>query len=389
MSQAKSINITPLHQVSPTLAETIRNCPLQAGLNHDAATAPFILGYPQAWLGTAYHEVLSELCTLSHHNIANGDNIQALWHNAIDKQHSRIMKHPLDKRYGTVENWPGYHLTFSGLMIAADRLNSLFKLDGVTIADKELTIGHNFAFEKQLSAFNGLLVGRPDLYNSEEVIDFKTGAIVERASDKVTFTNVKPGYIRQLRIYAFLVSNVIGQWPRRAAIWPLNGAPLELNIHPDECIQEAHEAVKILTSYNFKLRNAASPLDISSPSPSKCSRCLFQILCPAFWENINADWLEELGTHAIVARVYAPTKSLYSGSSIMIPLEILRGTIESTSCQVSPVPLAVHENITELQTGDLLRIVSLPAKAKNTIVPSIRTVIIRCSELPDLRIHDR
>jgi len=31
----------------------------------------------------------------------------------------------------------------------------------------------------------------------------------------------------------------------------------------------------------------------------------------------------------------------------------------------------------------------LPAKAKNTIVPSIRTVIIRCSELPDLRINGR
>lgn len=389
MPQAKSIYITPLHQVSPTLAETIRNCPLQAGLNHDAGTAPFILGYPQAWLGTAYHEVLAELCTLSHHNMSNGDSIQALWNNAIDKQHSRIMKHPLDKRYGSSENWPGYHLTLSGLRVAADRLNRVFKAHEFTIADKELTLEHNFAFEKQLSAFNGLLVGRPDLYNSKEVIDFKTGAIVERASDEVTFTNVKQGYIRQLRIYAFLVNSVIGQWPRKAALWPLNGKPLEFDIHPDECVQEANEAVKMLTSYNSKLSSAASPLDMSSPSPSKCSRCLFQILCPAFWEEVTADWLEELGNHTIEARVYAPTKSLYNGSSIMIPLEILRGTLESTYCQVSPVPLAIHDNITELQTENLLRIVSLPAKAKTTVVPSIRTVIIRCSELPEIRVHDR
>jgi hypothetical protein len=389
MPQAKPLKITRLHQVSPSLAEVIRNCPLQAGLNHNPAAAPFVLGYPQAWLGIAYHEVLSEFCTLSHRGTASDISVEALWQNAIDEQHSRIMKHPLDKRYGAPEHWPGYHLTLSGLGVAANRLNNLFKVDNFTTAHKQPTTGHDLDSEKQLSAFDALLVGRPDLYNSEEVIDFKTGAIAERASGEITLTDVKPGYIRQLRIYAFLVNGATGRWPRRAAIWPLGGAPLEFDIHPDECIQEAHRAVETLTTYNLKFSHAASALDMSSPSPSNCARCQFQILCSGFWENLNPDWLEALRAHAVEARLCAPIKSLYDGSSVLIPLEIIRGTVQLATCRLSPVPVAVHDNITELQTGDLLRIVGLPPNAEGTIIPSLRTVMIRGSQLPDLRICDR
>ena len=72
----------------------------------------------------------------------------------------------------------------------------------------------------------------------------------------------------------------------------------------------------------------------------------------------------------------------------MIPLEVLRGTAKPHFCQVSPVPLAIHDNLTELQIGDRIRIVSLPASTKTTIAPSIRTVMIGCSELPEIRVHD-
>jgi hypothetical protein len=56
-----SVELSSIQAVSPTLAETIRECQLRAGLSRIPRSYDFILGNPKAWLGTAYHEVLERI----------------------------------------------------------------------------------------------------------------------------------------------------------------------------------------------------------------------------------------------------------------------------------------------------------------------------------------
>ena len=78
--------------------------------------------------------------------------------------------------------------------------------------------------ERDFTAFGGRLVGRPDVIRAGKVVDYKSGAILER--DDATQTNVvKAAYGRQLRIYGYLVRETLGcshvssisrlsRWPR-------------------------------------------------------------------------------------------------------------------------------------------------------------------------------
>ena len=65
--------------------------------------------------------------------------------------------------------------------------------------------GDRPAFREQaFTAFGGRLIGRPDVIRAREVIDYKSGAILEH--DAATETDVvKAAYVRQLRIYGYLV----------------------------------------------------------------------------------------------------------------------------------------------------------------------------------------
>lgn len=380
------VSIIPFDHVSPSLAETIRRCPLQAGLSRCKETAPFTLGHPQAWLGAAYHGVLAGLCTLSPSGASSENELKALWKQAIERQYSRVVRHPLDKRYGTPERWPGYNLTLASAGVAAARLHGVLATQGHTFLHLARLPEHGMVVEKRLSALNGQLVGRPDLYNSDVVIDFKTGAAIEQVSGETQTTRVKPSYVRQLRIYAFLVWSSLRQWPKKAAIWPMNGAPVEVEISPDECAHEAEAAVSMLTQYNADVRGARSPVSVASPSPSTCCGCPFQILCPAFWKTVAVDWLADLGSHVIEAHVSETPKNLYGGSAVLVPLTVERGTVEHRSCQIGPVRQDIHEVAAHLQQGDILRIVGLPPGTKTTMVPSIRSVVMRREDLPEIRV---
>jgi len=152
---------------SPSLAETMRACPLRAGISRGARSSGYVLGNPKAWLGTAYHEVLEKIASA----VSGDGDVDAaanqLWNDAIATQYQRTLAHPLDRRFGSPETWPGYHLVRASALL---RAREQIATGGPGFGASETVEGETIR-ERQFAAFGGKLVGKPDVIRRPEVID--------------------------------------------------------------------------------------------------------------------------------------------------------------------------------------------------------------------------
>ncbi|MCL4851001.1 MAG: PD-(D/E)XK nuclease family protein, partial [Bryobacteraceae bacterium] len=214
------LGVGPLSAVSPSLAELLRNCKLRAGFSRIERATQFVLGNPKAWLGTAYHEVLA--AAASHTGTALDNVVSAAWERAIRRAHERAKAHPLDRRFGEPETWPGYHVIAAMARVRAQQF----------AADKSHTENCRDALgakagsyrEQKFSGAGGKLVGRPDVVRPDVIIDFKSGSVHEQGAEE----EVRASYVRQLRLYAFLVKEALGSWPQRGILVPMIGSPVEI-----------------------------------------------------------------------------------------------------------------------------------------------------------------
>ena len=101
MEEQREYELPPISSVSPSLAETLRNCPLQAGISRIREVRNYVLGNPKAWLGIAYHTVLERMWAAG--TSGGGDQFDELWRNSVSNIQSQAIAHPLNKRFADPE----------------------------------------------------------------------------------------------------------------------------------------------------------------------------------------------------------------------------------------------------------------------------------------------
>jgi hypothetical protein len=279
---SETIRLKPLEVVSPTLAELLRQCKLRAGLSRAEGADRYVLGNPKAWLGAAYHAVLNAAGRASPSEIETV--VTKTWDSAVQGEYERARSHPLDRRFGPPESWPGHHLVRALVFVRAREL----VLSGPG-KNGSAASGESAAFpcrEREFSGAGGRIIGRPDVVRPGEVIDFKTGDVFEDQD----MEEVRPAYMRQLRLYAFLVKETFGWCPQRAVLLPMTGAPVAIELDPQECEAEAAQAIRLMTEYNEFLTRSIDIINLASPSPATRRWCPVQLLCPAFWIAIGPNW---------------------------------------------------------------------------------------------------
>jgi len=359
------------------MAETMRTCHLRAGISRSAGNSTFVLGNPKAWLGTAYHEVLEKIAAAADSSQDLDAAAERLWDEAIAAQYQRSLAHPLDRRFGSPETWPGYHLARASALLRArelvarggTRFNATGSGDTGTIR------------ERQFAAFGGKLVGRPDVIRQPEIIDYKSGAILEH--DEISQSDiVKAAYVRQLRIYGFLVKEVLGWWPARGMLLPFAGAGVEVPLDSNECTREAAEAIALLDDYNAKVTACATPNQLASPSPSTCKWCSYKLLCAPFWSAVGPDWSEQLDGAVIEGVLHELPRPIHGGAAISLAIDIQNGSEGVRQVQIAPLNPNVHSAITAVAVGDRVRLVGLRARPDGSLVPTTRTVLARAEDLP-------
>jgi hypothetical protein len=364
------------------MAEVMRVCQLRAALSRAQGTSHFVLGSPKAWLGTAYHAVLEHIVS----GRAAGENVEQaidrLWNEAIAIQQTRASSHPLDRRFGSAENWPAYYLVRASTGLRARELVASF--DSHAQHSHYSTSAESLPEyrEREFTAFGGKLFGRPDLVRNHEIVDYKSGSITEFAEDAQEEV-VRAAYVRQLRIYGYLVRENLGTLPRRGLLVPFAGPPVEVGLEQRDCEREAAQAVAVLDSFNADM----SKLNVSrlaSPSPESCKWCPFKGICPAFWQNISGNWSGYLGGEAVEGRVATDPARIHDGSAIAVSVAVERGTKVDGVVQIAPLSLQTHAAACSLRKGDNVRVTGLGKRADGSVAPTQRTVVARTADLPSL-----
>lgn len=382
------LELSRIPAVSPTLAETMRVCQLRAGLSRIPSSYTFVLGNPKAWLGTAYHEVLDRIADIDFSIESFESAAEGLWDHAVSAQYERTLLHPLDRRFGLPATWPGYYMVKASAILRARELAGSAQ-DGGSLprVEPDSTQRQAFIREQTFRAFDGRLVGRPDLIRAREIVDYKSGAITEQ--DEATQTDVvKASYLRQLRIYGFLVKEALGYWPERGILLPVAGAGVEIALDPSECTREATEAVAVLDGYNAQLTRAAAPSDLASPSADNCKWCPFKLLCNPFWEATTAAWSEQLDGAAVEGVLDEPPMAIHSGAAVAVSLDIQTGSEGPRRARLAPLHPSV-QLATTIAAGDRVRLVGLRTRPDGSLVPSSRTILARVDDLPTIGLETR
>jgi hypothetical protein len=376
-----TLELPEIRATSPTLAETMRACLLRAGFSKAIGSSEFVLGNPKAWLGTAYHEVLETIIEISLGEESLEAAVERLWNQAIAAQQSRAGAHPLDRRFGSPTAWPGYHIARASVLLRAQEIaGGPPALQPLT---KQLTgtAPSSTIREQEFNAFSGRLVGRPDVICANEVVDYKSGAILEH--DAATQTDVvKASYVRQLRIYGYLVKQTLGWWPQRGVLLPLGGPGVEVSLEPSECEREANEAIALLDLYDGKLRTASAPGDFATPWPGSCRWCPYKLICPSFWQASSPAWSGQLDGAAVEGILAGGPAEIHAGAARAIAVDIQAGSEERRRTQIAPLNPSTHASVTSLAAGDRVRLVGLRARADGMLVPAQRTILARVADLP-------
>lgn len=207
------IKLQPISAVSPSLAETLRNCSLQAAFSRFSELSEFVLGNPKAWLGIAYHEVMGKIWIPTKMEFTEDELIEHLWSNAICSIEQKAIDHPLNWRFSAPEKWPGYYLTRACVQMQVKQALTERPLESTS--KESSTVMSNTIREQQQTAAGGKLVGKPDIIMDDEIRDYKSGKIyVETDEGRV----IKEEYVRQLCLYGHLVHANYGKCPKKGRL---------------------------------------------------------------------------------------------------------------------------------------------------------------------------
>lgn len=364
--------------VSPSLAEILRNCSLQAALSRITGIREFVLGNPKAWLGTAYHDVLEKLWKPTGKEITDIELVEHLWANTIDALRQQVIVHPLDRRFATPEKWPGYHLVRACVQIQAEQV--LAEQSRLPVTAMPLSNAAGTLREQVLTAMDGKLVGKPDVVMVSEIRDYKLGRIYDKTTDGTQ--TIKQDYVRQLRLYGHLVHENYGYCPNKGKLMPMQGQVVEINLDPEICAAEAAEAIKLLDSFNAQLATSVEVSSLATPSPGICRWCQFKALCPAFWSRVDDSWAEELGSASVWGVLKESPALIHNGRAFSISIEVSAGTTASSKVSIAPLDGKVHAQLADFQAGYAVRIVNLYQRRDGQLAPTPATLCFRDIDCP-------
>jgi hypothetical protein len=250
--------------------------------------------------------------------------------------------------------------------------------------DSVKVVGH--IREKQLTAMEGKLIGKPDVITSDAIWDYKSGNVYDESPHGAKI--VKESYVRQLLLYGYLVNENYGRYPDVGKLL-MQGEAVEIQLEADRCTNEAIQAVSLLDSFNEKLTSSVDVTDLATPSPSACRWCNFKTLCPAFWREVNEDWTEQLGSAAIRGTLKSAPTQIQNGRAFSLSISVLSGRSAPRDITVAPLNKEIHPQLSEFLVGEAVRIINLFLRRDGQLAPTDTTVCVRESECPEFSVDDQ
>jgi len=347
-----------LTHISPSAYEASLNC-LAKAVWYSTGERRILPDQPTAILGTCFHTVLAAA------NIGrfNGDleRVRVSARDLFDEQAKFLYEraHPLlQAKFPSVERMPYYNLHRERATLHAASISSTRPISNISVdAGNEAVRGQSRS-ERQFASRDGLIVGRPDYVDrtSGTVVDYKTGVITDGQPSAVTEPEA-----RQLRLYAYLVSEGGELVVSKGAIVRGDGRRIEIDIPKSAADAEASRARAQLQAINAAGDAGKSFEDLASPSPTNCSMCSCIPLCDAFWRDSKPEWAESCGVHVEGRVTELNRTTIQDFRLVTLDVEVSRGTADCASVSLEQVPeswLTIRGSALP-SVGDVVRLVHI------------------------------
>jgi hypothetical protein len=239
--------------------------------------------------------------------------------------------------------------------------------------------------ERRLVARGGRLIGRPDRFDSTTVTDIKSNL-----PDQTTPVGAEifKRNRRQIQIYAAIIADSLGFWPKKGIISGASGETVEFSLAPADCNAEADAAVADLATWNSALSSAARASDIASPSESSCSTCRFQLVCPAFWTWLARSSPDSTPSRARVAAA-GPLKSVQLGNDGDLQTVALANVVSTQPGMVGATLVtrrSIHGTLPPNLIGSECRIVGAEIRRDERLAADWLTVLMPTNGIPQIDI---
>jgi hypothetical protein len=354
----------------------MRLCGLRAGLASCREAASWVLHDPRMWLGTALHALLA---TARHEHIPN---LEAAWDAEIAQFVQRIGSHQFDQRFSDPSRWPSYYLIRQRALSSGAELNAARRPPGASVGQRSPM---RSGTERRLIARGGLLTGRPDRFDTSSVTDIKSNLPDQTAP---VGAEVFKRNRRQIQIYAAIIAESLGFWPRKGVISGASGETAEFSLVPSECDAEADRAVEDLANWNRARSSATKASDLASPSESSCSTCRFQLVCPAFWT-----WLAQRSPGGTPCRAPVAAAGILQSVQLGNDGDLQTVTLaEVVSAQPGMVAAclvtrrSIHGTLLPSLAGSECRIVGAEMRRDERLTADWGTVLMPTERIPQINI---
>ncbi|MCY7351537.1 MAG: PD-(D/E)XK nuclease family protein [Cytophagaceae bacterium] len=261
----------PLRRISPSQVQRLLDCPLRLVLRntYGELLPPTVYTY----FGSAVHDLFQWAVQTG---VRDEAGLRQYLEESLEAQHQKCREAGYEALLPLKHNVKNYGLRYN----AALRKAASFPIsDEPTDAPPGTPYEPSEKVEEWLSGFGGKLAGRADLIRYRdgywELVDYKTGLLTDSNGA------LKPEYLAQMKLYAFMMRETLGIHPDKIWLEPLVGEPVELSFSPEECRAFADEVVAVLTKTNLHWREADWPI-LARPDKERCHSCESRPACPAY-----------------------------------------------------------------------------------------------------------
>lgn len=272
----------PSAPVSPSLYEALTECPLRACFGCSPGYGPRTS--PRTRLGTAYHDTLARLPSLSISGLTRRgmrDKAVTWFREELAVQRARAERHLRERAL----TWPEEQIQAMEISLALKTNDVPVHLPLTRNVEQQvdrpqenyqphLSTGPSLR-EQPLVSRDGLVCGRPDLIESGPsggvVVDYKTGSLDAEET--------RARYVRQCLVYAWLWHDQPYSWPATYRI----ENPILGQVYEDAVDQDL--AAKIVSD----MRRIAQQMPLTGPSTElartgdHCGHCAYRPWCEPYW----------------------------------------------------------------------------------------------------------
>jgi CRISPR/Cas system-associated exonuclease Cas4 (RecB family) len=279
ISKILATPLQPLKRISPSRYASLKSCPLREVLASTPGIPKMLPDSPEAKLGTVIHKLL-ELAVKG--SISDLASASAFWDTEVSRIENEMASNPLEHHLMPLSRkCRNYEVKRSQCFLMVESVLSTVSKSAGRAQEFPSGMGTEIWVESPDRKVGGKIDAVRENHGIE-VIDYKTGAVLQEVSDPLS---IREEYKTQLKLYAALYFLTFEKWPSRLLIVGLSSEEHGIEFDHEECLVLLEEAVKRFDQINESIKKGFAWEDLANPSPGACKYCPFRPLCKAYLET--------------------------------------------------------------------------------------------------------